>query len=238
MSMAKSELEHAFVEASDVQQAAVLGNMATVQVASRQLGEHAQAADRHTSDLVWRMFEVVPFLGPNLAAVRQLTQVVVGISEDVVMPVLSLAGSSELVGLSPLSGAVDLAPLVQAKPAMAGVDAAPARASVDVAAIDTANTLAQVSAATQQLSSVVNTTATSVGGINRAVQLLPAMLGADEKRSYPCVKSFSDGSKPRQLWLPTTRFMFWCRGLHPHHLAPSEANVHGGCDGGRTRPIV
>ncbi|WP_166789442.1 DUF4012 domain-containing protein [Cryobacterium sp. TMS1-20-1] len=182
--MAKSELEQAVPLASVVQQAMVVGDIAAAQEAATELAENARAAAGHASDPVWRAFEFVPYLGPNLTAVRQLTQVVDDISEHAVMPLVSLAGSIDLASFSPANGAVDLAPLVQAQPIMIGVDVALTQATVDIAAIDTSNTLAQVRSAAQELSAVVDTTTTSVGGVNRAVQLLPAMLGAKGHRSY------------------------------------------------------
>ena len=182
--LAKSELEQAVSLAHAVEQAVVVSDLAAAQGAAVELSGHARAAAGHANDPVWRLFEVVPFLGPNLTAVRQLTQVVDGISEDAIMPMVSLAGSIDLAGFSPVNGAVDLAPLVEAQPVLAGVNEALTQASVDVAAIDTSNTLDQVRDATKELSAVVDTTATSVDSVNRAVQLLPAMLGADEQRSY------------------------------------------------------
>lgn len=181
---AKSELEQAVPLASAVRQAVVAGDFAAAQDAATKLGEHARAAAAHAGDAVWRAFEFVPFLGPNLTAVRQLTMIVDDVSKRAVMPLVPLAGSIDPAGFSPDSGGVDLAPLVQAQAALAGVDEGLAQASVDVAAIDTSNTLAQVQSATRELSSVVKTTAASVSAVNRAVQLLPAMLGADGPRSY------------------------------------------------------
>ena len=97
---------------------------------------------------------------------------------------ISLTEKYDLGGFSPVGGALELSPLVQAQPNLAGVDATLARASVDVAAIDTSNVLGQVRAATLQLSWTIESTEEKVAGVNRAVQLLPAMLGADGQRSY------------------------------------------------------
>ena len=99
-------------------------------------------------------------------------------------PLISLTEKYDLGGFSPVGGALELSPLVQAQPNLAGVDATLARASVDVAAIDTSNVLGQVRAATLQLSWTIESTEEKVAGVNRAVQLLPAMLGADGQRSY------------------------------------------------------
>jgi hypothetical protein len=101
-----------------------------------------------------------------------------------VTPLISLTEKYDLGGFSPVGGALELSPLVQAQPNLAGVDATLARASVDVAAIDTSNVLGQVRAATLQLSWTIESTEEKVAGVNRAVQLLPAMLGADGQRSY------------------------------------------------------
>lgn len=182
--LAKSELEQSLPLASAVQQAVLVGDFSGAQGAATELGEHARAASGHVGDPVWQAFEIVPFLGPNLAAVRELAQVVEDISENAVTPLVSLTENLDLAGFSPVGGALDLDPLVQAQPVVADVDETLARASVDVAAIDTSNVLEEVRAATEQLAAAVDSTADSVSDVNRAVQLLPAMLGADERRSY------------------------------------------------------
>ncbi|SEN97198.1 DUF4012 domain-containing protein [Cryobacterium luteum] len=182
--MAKSELEQAVPLAFAVQQAVTSGEVSSAPRVAKKLGEHSRSAANHVGDPLWRAFEVVPFLGPNLAAVRQLAQVVDEISRNAVMPLVSLTENLDLAGFSPVGGALDLDPLVQAQPGTADINATLAQASVDVAAIDTSHVLKQVRAATEQLAAAVDSTADSVSGVNRAVQLLPAMLGADEKRSY------------------------------------------------------
>ncbi|WP_158252855.1 DUF4012 domain-containing protein [Cryobacterium sp. N21] len=182
--MAKSELEQAVPLASAVQQAVASGDVAAAQGAAMELGEHSRSAADHAGDPIWRVFEVVPYLGANLAAVRQLAQVVETISEGAVKPMVALTENLDLAGFSPVGGALDLDPLVQAQPVMADIDATLAQASVDVSTIDTSRVLEQVRAATEQLAAAVDSTAESVSGVNRAVQLLPAMLGADERRSY------------------------------------------------------
>jgi len=181
---AKSELEQAVPLASTVQQAVVAGDTSAAQEAANELGEHARAAEGHAGGPIWRAFEAVPFLGPNLTAVRQLAEVVENVSEDAIMPLVSLAGNLDLAGFRPVDGSVELDPLVQAQPVMAGVNEALIEASAKVAAVDTSHTLAQVRSATQQLAAVTETTASSVESVNRAVQLLPGMLGADGPRSY------------------------------------------------------
>ncbi|TFC29359.1 DUF4012 domain-containing protein [Cryobacterium sp. TMT1-3] len=182
--MIRADLEQAVPLASAIQQALVAGDLAAAERSAIELEKYARSAVGHASDPIWRAFEAIPLLGPNLTVVRQLTQTVEGISEDAVVPMVSLAGSVNLAGFNPVNGAVDLSPLIQAQPALASIDAALAQALVDVASIDTSQTLEQVRAMTQQLSAVVDRTATSVSSINRAAHLLPAMLGAEGPRSY------------------------------------------------------
>ena len=110
---------------------------------------------------------------------------------------ISLTEKYDLGGFSPVGGALELSPLVQAQPNLAGVDATLARASVDVAAIDTSNVLGQVRAATLQLSWTIESTEEKVAGVNRAVQLLPAMLGADGQRSYLLLFQKRGGTRNR-----------------------------------------
>ncbi|WP_158253302.1 DUF4012 domain-containing protein [Cryobacterium sp. N19] len=182
--MAKSELEQAVPLASAVQGAVAAGDLGSARSSVTALSQHARAAASHVGDPVWLAFEAVPFVGPNLSAVRQLTEIVDRIGEHAGEPLASLAASVDLAGFVPVGGGVDLSPILESEPVIRGVNSTLTQASVDVAAIDTSKTVDQVRSAVRQLATVVLTMKTSVDAVNRAVLLLPAMLGADESRSY------------------------------------------------------
>ncbi|MBB5642414.1 DUF4012 domain-containing protein [Cryobacterium roopkundense] len=182
--MAKSELEAAMPLATSIQNGITDGDVASAQRAVADLNSHANSAAALTSDPVWRAFEILPFLGPNLAAVRQLAQVVNDISESAVTPLVSLADGFSVDAFSPTGGTVDLGPIMEAQVNIANADRTLEKAQSDLGEIDTSGTIPQVDAAARQLSQLVEKTAVTVNSANRAAQLVPAMLGAGGSRSY------------------------------------------------------
>src|SRR5665647_2897459 len=68
--LAKSELESAIPLASRIQSQVVAGNGAGAEQTFKALSGHSFRAAELTSDPVWRLFESLPVVGPNLTAVR------------------------------------------------------------------------------------------------------------------------------------------------------------------------
>ena len=181
---AKDALQAAVPLAASIQNQVVAGDGAAAAQTAAQLAEFAETARSRTSDPIWRTFELLPFLGPNLQAVRELAAVVDHVAENAVTPLADLAGNLDLTDFKPVDGKIALQPLVDAQPQVAAADAALARAAANVSAIDTGDVLEVVRNAVTQLRAVTVDTAVTLDGMNRAVTLLPAMLGADAPRDY------------------------------------------------------
>jgi hypothetical protein len=162
----------------------VSGDGAAAGGTSDELNGHAANAASLTSDPVWRAFEGAPFLGPNLVAVRQLAAVVDDVAQNAVTPLAQVAGAVKLSDFKPVDGAINLKPLVDAQPQFAAANAALASATSQVGAIDTSETLPVVRSAVERLSTAVTKAAGSVEDVDRAVRLVPNMLGASRPRNY------------------------------------------------------
>lgn len=182
--LAKSELESAVPLALKIQTQVTSGDTHAAAQTFEQLDSHASSAAALTSDPVWRAFEILPEVGPNLAAVRQLATIVDEISQNAVRPLTEVAGAIELTDFKPVDGTIDVKPLVEAQPRLAAADAALAQAKQQVRAIDTSKAISAVQNAVASLESAVDKAAGSVNTVNRAVRLLPAMLGATGPRDY------------------------------------------------------
>ncbi|KGJ72369.1 hypothetical protein GY21_15860 [Cryobacterium roopkundense] len=183
-SMAKTELESAIPLASAIKGQVLSDDPESAQASVEQLAEHASRAAALTSDPIWRAFEVVPFLGTNLTGVREIAAVVDDVSQNVVGPLATIAGALDPTVFRPVDGAINLDPLVAAQPRIASAHTALVRAESNALAIDTTRTLSVVRDAAQQLSTTVTDTAVSVGALNRAVEIVPAMLGHAGPRNY------------------------------------------------------
>lgn len=148
------------------------------------LQEHTGRAHQLSSGVHWRLATAVPWIGDDLAAVRTLAEVADDLSRN---GLPSLLTAVEVVDPSDLllpDGRVDLEPLTGVADQVVDGDAAVRSALDRIEALDTDALLPQLAQPVHQvhdqLAGVAATTATAA----RAVQLLPAMLGADGPRDY------------------------------------------------------
>ncbi len=185
--MAKSELESAVPLATTLRNAVAKQDVALVSRTASALARHASAADNLTSDPIWRAAEIVPGLGPNLAAFRELASVTNDLSRDAVGPLTRLAATVDLSDLRPKDGAVNIEPLVVAAPMVSKASMALASADRRIQDIDTRQTLAAVSGAKEKLSKQVSSLSGPLAALDNAVRLLPTMLGGNESRDYVLV---------------------------------------------------
>ena len=182
--LAKGELESAIPLSAEIQDQVLSGEGAAAVTTAREMSDHAARAAGLTSDPVWRAFEVVPLLGPNLIAVRQLAAVVDDVTQNAVLPLANVAGSVELSVFKPVDGAIGLTPLVEARPQFAAADAALGAAMHQLATVDISATHSAVRGAANRLANSLFNAASAVRDMNRAVQLVPNMLGASGPRNY------------------------------------------------------
>jgi Protein of unknown function (DUF4012) len=182
--LAKAELQSAVPLAAQIQSEIVAGNGDAANQASKSLSIHASKAASLTSDAVWRAFEFVPMLGENLTAVRELASVVDEVSTDAIAPLSAVAGGIQLSDFEPVDGAVNVQPLIDAQPPVAAASAALARAELKMQAIDTSGTVSVIGNAKSELESAVAKAAQAVDAADRAVRLVPNILGASGPRNY------------------------------------------------------
>ena len=182
--LAKGELEAAVPLAGQVQDQLVAGDSGAALATSIALEKHASSAASLTSDPVWRVAELIPFAGPNLTVVRELAGVVDQISGDAVGPLVSAAGGITISNFKPVDGTVQLQPLLDAAPQISVAAKAFTEAAYRASTIDASSALPQLQDAASQLRAAVNKAATVTSSVDRAVRLLPIVLGADGPRNY------------------------------------------------------
>jgi hypothetical protein len=182
--LAKNELEAAVPLASTLQSQIIAGDTKAADASAARLTARASSAAGYTSDPVWRAFESVPVLGSNFTAVRELAAVVDGLSKNGLEPLTTIAGHVSLSEFKPVDGAIGVAPLAALQPQIARASAAFAAARRQVRAIDTSQTISAVTDAATRLRTMVGKADDAAGSVDRAVRLIPAMLGADGPRNY------------------------------------------------------
>jgi hypothetical protein len=182
--MAKDALTAALPEARAVQSSLAAGDIAAASSAAAKLRDHTAAAASLSGDPIWRAAELVPWVGPNLTAVRVSASATDLIAAQVIGPLVGVAEEVDPARLKPVNGAVDLAPLARSQPVVARAQAAFRDASASVAGIDDGATIGRVRAEVERLRSLLAEAAPSVDAIANSAELLPGMLGADGPRTY------------------------------------------------------
>lgn len=182
--MAKTELEAAIPLASQVQDDIQSGDVEQAKSSASALVDRSRRAEQLTSDPIWRVAELIPVVGSNLSAVRVAAEITDSVSREAVFPLVSDLSSIGVDSFKPVGGAVDLAPLIAAQPSVSAARLVLEQAEMKARAISTDSTLPPVSAAVDKLQASVGEANALLQGLDRAVTLLPRMLGGGGDRSY------------------------------------------------------
>jgi hypothetical protein len=182
--MARTQLVAASTLAQRIEASALSGDTAATAGDVKSLQSKSARAVELTSDPVWRATEVVPGLGPNLVAVRQTAALVHQISVSGIPPLIDLASAVKLHDLVPHNGTFDLAVFTRAAPTLMKARLALDRSKAAAEAIHPSQTLPVIRRSVSHLVNLVESTASTIDGVDTAATLLPTMLGADGPRNY------------------------------------------------------
>jgi len=162
---------------ADGDQRAAERELATLQ------GRSAAAADR-TDGPLWSVLAAAPLLGDDAAAVRTTSQALDALSRDGLTPLVASSADLDAGAFAPKAGTVPLdAVSGLAEPVGAGSDAfAAARNRLDE--VDPDGLVGPVRRPFEDLSRVVHDGARALETADKAVRLLPSMLGGQDDRRY------------------------------------------------------
>ncbi|QTE29030.1 DUF4012 domain-containing protein [Pengzhenrongella sicca] len=149
-----------------------------------ELQQRTAAARELTRGPHWSAARAVPWLGANVRAVQEVTDVVDGVMQDALPALLDATTLVDPASLAPVDGRIDLAPLEAAGPQVIGADAALQEAARALDAIEPAGLLPGVREPLALVRAEVDQVAATTATAARAVRLLPPMLGADGPREY------------------------------------------------------
>lgn len=189
----RTHLEAAMGEVQGVQQSILAQDTAVAAEASARLSAETSAAVASTQGRLWSLAEHVPWIGANLAAVRQVAEVTDDLAADVVAPATKL----DLSTLAPRDGRIDVAAISELSTVIDGVDDGVERASVTIDAIDTGALIDQVSAGVERLDGALTTLRETLSPASDILGILPSALGAEEPRDY--LVMFQGNSEARSL---------------------------------------
>ena len=144
---------------------------------------YAREARSSTNSLPWNIAAAVPWLGSPFKAGQQISDVVVGLTGDVLKPAAK-AG----VGISPdtlvADGRVNLQLLREKEPALAALSADATRLDGQASAITRPVYFSALQDARTQLQDQTTDIASLFGNTALAARLAPSMMGADGPRTY------------------------------------------------------
>jgi len=144
---------------------------------------HARQAQSSTHTLPWTIAAAVPWLGSPFKAGQQISDVVVGLTADVLKPAAK-AG----VGISPdtlfADGRVNLQLLREKEPELSALSADATRLDAEAAAITKPAFISALGDARAQLQDQSSDIAGLFKNTALAARLAPSMMGADGPRTY------------------------------------------------------
>jgi hypothetical protein len=189
----RSHLESSISEVTTATSAVAAGDLTAANQASVRLSTSTGAAVDGTKGRLWAFAEGLPFVGPNLAAVRLVAETTDDLANSVVAP----ASQVNLGALRPHGGGIDLVALEALSPLLDEIDAGIGRASEALASVDRGVLLDQVSSGVEQLADRLSTIQPSVETVRNVMEVLPDALGASGPRTY--LLMFQGNSEARSL---------------------------------------
>ena len=180
---AKSNLEKARDSAEQSKDALLGGKSEDATRFAENAQFYAGQARAATHSVPWNIAAAVPLLGSPLKTTQQISDVVVGLARDVLLPAAGMGA-----GLSPdklIDGTrINLKLLREEQPRLSELSAAAAKLDAEAQAISNPAFLSLIRDARSQLQDQTSKLAQLLGNTSLAAQLAPSMLGADGPRTY------------------------------------------------------
>ncbi|QWT25035.1 DUF4012 domain-containing protein [Subtercola sp. PAMC28395] len=181
---AKSELEAAQTSVSEIQTQLSSLDTAGLATSATDFAAHAHAASMHTDDPLYRLAEALPVVGPNLAAVRELSSSLDQLGSTALMPVVDFSKTLSPDSLRPHNGAVNTALLTTGDATLASADASLVEQQATVAAIDTSNTVGQIVSAQKQMTAALSKAHDQITKVRSTLATAEGILGMNGTRHY------------------------------------------------------
>lgn len=177
---ARDALEEAIPLASVAKQQILDGDAAGAQSTASQLSALTATAREQTEDPLWSVGEGVPVVGGNLTAVRTVAEVV----DDLVVNAVTPASQLSIASLAPSGGHIDTSAISAASDIVdqAADAVVAARSAID--GLDRTGLIDQVTSGVDRLDNVVADLEPLIEPVQRALAVLPGILGTEAPRNY------------------------------------------------------
>jgi hypothetical protein len=179
----KDELESAKTSASATREAMLDGNVEAATTSANAAAAEVSSAKSRTHNPVWTVAAVIPWLGDPLDSVREMTDAVSDLANDVLIPTAELSDILNPDSLRSGDTGINVVALADARAKLGPIADSAEQVDAAIARVD-GTWLTQVSDAQTQLLDQTTSTARFIRGVDVATQLLPPMLGMNEDRAY------------------------------------------------------
>lgn len=166
--------------ASGLPEQIVAGDLAGASAEAGRLERLSREAVSETQGLDWQLAEWIPFVGPNLAAVRVSAESVADLSGFAVASIPDM----DLASFRPVGGAIDLGAVDRLGGVLTSGAATFESVSSKIESLDRSYLLPQVSDALTTLGDAVSTVDDALASAAPMVNALPAALGQGGTRTY------------------------------------------------------
>ncbi|TIH37812.1 DUF4012 domain-containing protein [Subtercola vilae] len=181
---AKSSLEAAQASVTQIQSQLSSLDVSALSASATDFAGHAHDAATYTNDPLYKLAEIVPVVGPNLTAVRELSGSLDSIGSQVLLPVVDFSKTLTPASLKPVDGKLNVALLTSGDATLASADAAIVANVATISAIPTDGTVSQISSAKTQLVTALGKAHTEIGTVRSTVATVQSMLGMNGPRHY------------------------------------------------------
>ena len=147
------------------------------------LAGHADRAAAAADDPVWKAFEFVPLLGPNLNAARLVSNALDSLVSEVVQPAIKTVGEIDPSKRNP-EGGFDLSPLSEASDIMQRATVVVPEVTESLGTIDRGAVLPQISGPLNDLDSQLSSVGGMLGDAANLLDFAVGYLGVNEPRTY------------------------------------------------------
>ncbi|WP_028644636.1 DUF4012 domain-containing protein [Nocardioides sp. URHA0020] len=176
------DLSAAVGDVTVLRQAIEDGDDEAADAALVELEDHSGSAVGRTDGPTWALLEHLPSVGDDARGVSVVSAVVEDLTKDGIRPLVQV--SSDLESIVPSGGIIDPAAVESLQRPVATASAAFTVADNRLSAEDSSGYVQRLRGKYRNLAGQVDDAATALDSAETAVQVLPAMLGADSPQNY------------------------------------------------------
>ena len=180
---ASASLSSAVRTTDEVRDVVNAGSAEGLTAATKRIAADTANARVLTSDPIWRGAELVPWLGANLTALREVSAAADDIAQDAAPHLVQAAAGANLATMGLTGARLPIAPLVAVQPQLEDAAAVLGRAQDRLASIDPGGLLPPFRGVVEATHDEIRTVAQATARLAVAARVLPAIAAADGPRN-------------------------------------------------------